>query len=534
MNIIVIDDEPIIRQGIIHKIRFSGLPLKLVGEAGDGVAGLDLIRSERPSIVVTDIHMPAMNGLEFIRRAKELDPKLEFVILSGYDEFEYAKQAIRYGVNDYLLKPVENEDLSESLSRIVKKLEEDNHREQTYSGLKSLVETGREAVRRQSLTRWIEQGDSFADDEWRQLERMGDRFAAAVVLLEPFSLPHASFEAGEEKLLWFAIQNIVTERFEAKGIGGIFVRHSLREFELAYVYATSGERERSTIRSVLEEIIYGIRRYLRLDLTIGSGFYVDSASRIQESYRDAKQWARNAILHGNNRSYFSGRTGSKAPNRQSIISLEDEAMIAEWLKTWEAGKIHHWIERRVGAIVQDPESVYVQLEWFCVDLYLLFQKNLLAHSVNAEWAIGEMDDLQQWLQQLKDWREVSEQMKRLTNNVIGRLSETDGSSGKDIMEGIRIYIEHRYGEPLSLQSISDKFYIHPNYFSKRFKERFGMSFIDYLTSVRMREAAALLHNTELKVHQIAERVGFEDAAYFGSVFRKTFGVTPKQYRGPIA
>ncbi|EES72572.1 transcriptional regulator, AraC family, partial [Paenibacillus sp. oral taxon 786 str. D14] len=110
------------------------------------------------------------------------------------------------------------------------------------------------------------------------------------------------------------------------------------------------------------------------------------------------------------------------------------------------------------------------------------------------------------------------------------LSKHSSLEGKEIMEAVRLYLEQHYAEPIQLQMIAERFFIHPNYFSKRFKEKYGESFVDYLNSIRMKEAAALLGETNLKIREISERVGFEDAAYFSSVFRKWYGETPKQYR----
>lgn len=535
MRTIIIDDEPIIRQGIVHKVRRTGLPVSISGEASDGLAGLELVRSLQPQLVITDIQMPGMNGLAFIREVKELLPDIEFIVVSGYDDFEYAKQAMRYGVKHYLLKPLEDEQLQESLSEIIERLEKEGAKANVIAKLQSLEESSREQERQRELTRFIQQGEPVGDhEELSRLEQSSRLFAAVIMQVKPFTMPHYSFGAGEHDLLYYAVKNIILERFESAGLNGLLVHHAMDLNEFVFIVGMQREEEHSRVTVVLEEILYGINKYLKLSMMIAVGARVTKLQSIQTSYREARQLSRNAILHGSNRIYDRNRTAASNPSRKSIISEEDERTIFEWLKGWEADKIHRWTERRIGAIVQDPDSVYMQLEWFCVDLYLLFHKFLLTVPGSSEWMIGEMDDLQQWLEQLTDWRDVVIQMKRMTDNIIGHHSQTDSLAGKDMMEAIRGYIDAHYREPISLQSIAERFFIHPNYFSKRFKEKFGVSFIDYLTGIRMKQAAFLLIDSELKVHQIAERVGFEDAAYFSSVFRKTFGVTPKQYRETAA
>ena len=205
-------------------------------------------------------------------------------------------------------------------------------------------------------------------------------------------------------------------------------------------------------------------------------------------------------------------------------------MLEIWLKEGDPEPIHRWITRRIGAIAQDPSSTFVQLEWFCIDLYLLLSKYLFEHSPDTEWVLGDRDDLTQWLRELTGWRESIEQMKRHVEAIFAYLRKSERDAGYDVMDEVKRYMHERFAEPLSLQHIAERFYIHPNYFSRRFKEKFGEGFVDYLTDIRMRKAAEWLREDRFKIHQIAELVGFENATYFGTVFRKKFGVTPSQYR----
>jgi len=531
MKYIVLDDEPIIRQGLIHKIGQTGLPLLCAGEADNGVAGLSLLQQVQPDLVITDIQMPDMNGLEFIGRAQELLPRLDYIILSGYDDFDYAKQAMRYGVSHYLLKPVEDEELYEALSRLLERLQAEDHRDRQVMALQHLAESSQEAARSQALLRFLSEDEGLVDDP--ALSDIASRCSSlsiAVFQVGPVRLPHLSFGEDEEELVWYAVKNMVTQGFKEANIAGLAIHHPINRSEFIYVLGLNAAQQRTMAVSAAETILYGIRRYLKLDAVGGIGPAVHRVDGLQEAYREARQLARNAVIHGGNRvGYATGALPYKA-NRESIILSEDAKLLEEWLQRLESDKILRWIKRRLGAIAQDPNSVFVQVEWFCVDLYLLFNKYLLAHAVDAEWTIGEMDDLLRWLQQVTSFVEIEERMRELASTVIGRLSRRSDPTGKAMMELVRAYIAMHYAEPLSLQAIGERFAIHPTYFSKRFKETYGETFIDYLTSVRMDTAARLLRDTELKVHQIGERIGIEDAAYFGSVFRKRYGETPRQYR----
>ncbi|MBO2942379.1 response regulator [Paenibacillus sp. F411] len=533
MNIMVLDDEPIIRQGIIHKITQTGLPVTVIAEAGDGVQGLQLMKSVKPDLILTDIHMPGIDGLEFIRQARLLDSEVQVVIITGFDNFDYAKQAIKYGVANYMVKPLEEEELYATLSSLLERKEAEHQTVQMIQELRSVAETSQEAFRQQALTQFLQEEDFVAATaELEELARHGAYFTAVVIQLESFKVPHQSFGSQEESLLWFAIKNIVTERFLSNSIQGILVHHSLRRFELVYVLGLRKGQDKAGVTSALESISFGIRKYLRLEATIGVGPYQEQITRVQESYREAKQIARNSILHGSSRIYQTPTITStgKEAQRKSFISQEDIRLLEDWLGKWERDKIHKWIERRLGAIVQEPSSSYVMVEWFCVDLYLFLNKYWLVHADNSKWAIGELTDLQRELEQTTAWQDIVDMMNKLVTNMIGLLSHTSNLDGKEIMEAVRVYLEQHYAEPIQLSVIAERFFIHPNYFSKRFKEKYGESFVDYLNGLRMKEAARLLVETDLKIREISERVGFEDAAYFGSVFRKRFKMTPGQYR----
>ncbi|MDF2836521.1 MAG: hypothetical protein K0Q63_2161, partial [Paenibacillus sp.] len=242
MQTIIIDDEPIIRQGIVHKVRRTGLPVTISGEASDGLAGLELVRSLQPQLVITDIQMPGMNGLTFIREVKEILPDTEFIVVSGYDDFEYAKQAMRYGVKHYLLKPLEDEQLHESLSEIIDRLEKEGAKANVMAKLQSLAESSREQERRRELTRFIQLGEpAYNHEELVRLEQCSRFFSAVVLQVKPFALPHYSFEAGENDLLYYAVKNIIWERFELAGLNGMLIHHAVDLNEFVFIVGMQRE-----------------------------------------------------------------------------------------------------------------------------------------------------------------------------------------------------------------------------------------------------------------------------------------------------
>lgn len=533
MKLLIVDDEPLLRKGIMKKMEQMDLPLEFVGEAGDGLEGMSRLAAGKPDIVITDIRMPGMDGLSFIREAKQVDPHLQFIIISGYEEFEYAKKGIQYGVMDYLLKPVDKDELRGSLMRIMEKVEQERQQSTLREELLHLRNRNDEAFRQRLLTQFIQNGKELAAaDNDRKLIAMKERcreFAVVLFEVELPVLPHGSFLEGEEKLLWFAVANMISFALESSGREGVLFHHAFHEKVLVYVLGDSVSINDAVLQKELKEILDGINRYLRLTVTIGCGLAVKEIGRIQQSYQQARQALRDKMIHGRDRIFMAAHA-SRHVNRYSILNEEDEMLLFRYLNECSGAALNRWLERRIEAIVHEQGACFNHLESFCVELHLLYRKYLITRKSMPEWMIGEIDDVLTWLHDLKDWQDIAVYVKSLSDNIIGHLNVVRHSPEYDVMDEVKRYINASLHDQLSLQSIAERFYIHPNYLSRRFKERFGENFVNYLTGERVRKAEQLLRETELKIQQIAELVGFQDAAYFSSVFRKATGMTPVQCR----
>jgi two-component system response regulator YesN len=534
----IIDDEPLLCQGIIKKIGRMGLPLELVGEAGDGREGLRRIAEAKPDIVLTDIRMPGMDGLTLIQEAKDLDPKLQFIIISGYDEFAYAKKGLQFGVFDYLLKPVDDEELRSSLMRIIAKVEQERRQSSLGEELRHLRKQSDETLRQQLLTKLIQQGDKGAaveqDEKLSAMKEHCREFVVVLFEVDMPTLPYRSFLPGDEALLRFAVANTISMAMASSGREGVLFHHGIYDQELVYVLGDRTAVDMDAVRRELAEVLTGIRRHLKLEATIGCGTTVGQMSGIRQSYQQARLALRDKIIHGRNRIYFAAPPSGGKAHRSSILAEDDELILFRFLNECNGPSINRWLTQRIETIASEEGASFRRLESFCVDLYLLYRKYLLLQTNMPEWIIGEMEDVLSWLDGLEDWRQIAAGLKRLTDNIIGRLNTLRHASEYNIMDEVKRYIDANLHEQLTLQTIAETFYIHPNYFSRRFKERFHESFVNYLTAERIRKAERLLRDTQLKIQHVAELVGFADAAYFSSVFRKATGMTPNQYRSRAA
>ncbi|KRF42740.1 response regulator [Paenibacillus sp. Soil787] len=532
-KVLVLDDEPKQRKGIIAKINISSLPITIVGEAGDGIEGLELVLREQPDIVITDIRMPGMDGLDFIERAKELNPEIVFVIISGYSDFDFAKRAIKYGVSDYLLKPIDEAELRSNLANIILKIEETRKSRLEMEKLRQDKETNLENLRQQVLTRMVHDPKHAALSEERimTVSDIIEQFPyilTIVLVIEPFQLPHYSFRVGDEQLIRFAIENMMSDQMKLAGRDGVIFQHAIHQNEMVYILGVDNLNESTAVKEWLTGVLYGVNHYMRLEVTIAIGSIVDSMDKMQKSYELAKLSLRNKIIKGANQIYDYSWIQSHTSSREQIMKEKDEELLFSLLHEGNETALHRWIAQRIQNLVEFPTATYSQLEWFCVDMYLLLRKYLLEKTEDTKLVIGEMDDLQYWLQNLTSWHEAVHQIQSQVTNIIHFLAKDH--LVKDVMDEIKQYLVMNLHENISLQSIAERFFIHPTYFSKRFIDKYGQGYSDFLTQLRMEKAAEWLRGTNMKVQEIAEMVGFEGAAYFSSVFKKSHGVSPKEFR----
>ncbi|MFD2115162.1 helix-turn-helix domain-containing protein [Paenibacillus yanchengensis] len=535
MKLLIVEDEEIIRQGIVKKVANCKLPIDSIVETGDGISAMEIMENDTPDIVLTDIRMPGLDGISFIELAKTTYEKIQFIVISGYSDFDYARRVMRQNVSHYLLKPVNDKELKEALQQCIEKISEQRETTKRLEQMDMNQQLSEETIRQYMLTKLVQQGDIEIGDKekWNSyVETLPQRvnyYQTIIFKLEPFQMPLRSFLIGDERLVWFAIKNMVNERFLQAGIAGLLFEHAINDFELVFVVGFERQEQTMVMEQLLQAVITDNNHFLKLEMTIGVGSIVKQIDHMQQSYQQAKYALCNRILQGTKQVYEA--LVRNRVERRLLLTEQDEEMLLYWLKNNQYKAVNQWLERAVLSIAEDKSANYFHLEWYCMDFYLLLRKYLLKETNMTEWLIGEVEDLIQYIQSASNVKEVITRMQQYIHNIQGYWHSNASTS--DVMEEIKQYIDDNFHEPLTLQSIADQYFIHPNYFSRRFKERFGEKFIDYLTKLRMNRAMQLMSETTMKIFEIAELVGYEDAAYFGSVFRKIFGMTPKQYRDQL-
>ena len=490
LRVVLADDENKVILLMQKLIDWEALGYEIAGTANDGLRALELVREKQPHLLITDVRMPGCDGIELIQRAKALQPKLHFIVISGSRKFEYAQNALKYGVEDYLLKPLKQELLLDALLGTA---------ERGTSFLSAGQANG-------------EYGFHFGSGT----------YAAAVIRVD---VPDAeSYQDGYRILLRHALEivrresGLLTEEFAASlGHAGIAV--------LLYLRAYHAVEVTQCFTKIRKEIENQRDLFWNVQATVCLGSRRDSLEQAGESMREALWLCRDRLCRPQSwrdaalempdlaRRYQMDASRKKSfqvaaeclDEVRFVQELEESCRTVEALPDLNGQMVEDWFRqvleaclygmRQSGETEAPLEEEMDKRFWHCTDMAAVYR--LLRQGIQAE------------IQRLKEAKALRE-MRPITE--------------------AKHYIQQHYQEALRLEDVSTAVGFNATYFSTLFKKETGQNFMDYLTELRISKAKELLCGEELSVQDVAEQVGYRDLKYFSRLFKKLTGVSPSDYK----
>ncbi|WP_251389584.1 response regulator [Mediterraneibacter agrestimuris] len=529
-KVLLVDDEILVREAIGKKIEWNKLGFELAGDCENGRDAVDFVKNNQVDLVLTDICMPHMDGMELSRWLYENYPHVKIIIFSGYSDFEYAKQAIQYKVSEYILKPVTAKELTEVLNRLKIKLDDMRKEERKIDKLKKVYHnyTKNEAlIIAKALSRLVtgtqEVERSLCELQDMGIEIKGTVFRAVVADIDIYS---AWCENGcnglkkESALMSFVVENIsgeIVEEYEA----GLAYRDSDNRVCML-LWTDAPQRFKEVVPNMCREIQEQISMAMNLSVSIGIGCYVNSLDDLPKSYESAVDVLKYRYSKGNGvlidceeeiREGNFLELESKLREITSALRGGDEAGLMAVLDS-----IENWIRERY--VSRNKASSYLNQVLHAIHKCVLETDE---HFELNEMLLSKAAEAQSIQPAMKLTREYA-QKGIIAMNVSGQTSaERQANLAMD-------YMQKNYGDcELGLNQICEYLNISTSRFSSIFKEATGKTFIEVLTNIRMEKAKQLLRQTSLKNYEIAEKVGFSDPHYFSIAFKKTIGMTPKEY-----
>lgn len=525
----IVDDESLVRKGIATSINWEKYGIEVVAEAGNGKQALEKLQNQLVDLVLTDIRMPVMSGIELTRHIREHYPDIAVVLLSAYEDFTYAQSAMKLGIRNYLLKPASADELISVISEIKEQKEEEQRKKRREIGEKQFFNENLPHIKKSFMQNLLSKRLSLSEisDMLKilKIELPGPKFVVLSIDIDNFLLITKDLPKNEIEMYKYAVYNIAEETILSFTPG--FVCYS----DLDKLTALVCVNPKVSIFEVCKEIQWNIQKYIKLSVSIGIGLPKESLLNINESYMEANQALMDKAFYGKGNIYLYKR--KEYFNTRKIVEYNN--LIAEEKVLVRYFKLNNSIElrKKLSDYLSSLISQKIDSKTFkntCVRLLHLFINQLEEIGIPFEEVFDPsfvphieierfevMKDLQQWMIETVD-------------NMIKRMETDQQKSSKKIVSEAIAFIEAHYNQDISLSEVAAHVKVTPPYLSKLFKEELNITFVKWLNQYRIEKAKELLRKTKLKTYEVAGKVGFFDYKYFSNVFKKYTGVSPREFR----
>jgi two-component system response regulator YesN len=521
---LIVDDEEDVIITIINRLDWQKMGYEEPDYAHNGVEGLEKAGGNIPDVVLTDIRMPYMDGLELSRLLKEEYPNIKIIIISGFDEFEYAKEAIHLEAEEYILKPIDMDELEALFNRIKISLDKEAEERQSIKKLSKYYAESLPALQENFFAALIEgRVEENKIDNYLlnyQIDLRGPRYCIVEIHTSKTKAP----EGINPVLLDISVRRLAEEKLHEKWNGRFFSYLG----NTVMIAQLQNEAEVIDLTDSLDRFVRLSENACNAVVTAGIGTISDDLSELSESFAGAEEAVSYRAIYGTGKAINIAEVAPSHPEDDSTEDSEKDLMSI--LRRIRVGKDID-IERSVADLFggKIKGKSLQQYKFFVMDtmsrMYHFTEENLL----NSEKIFGRYTDMKE-IDRL-DLGEFESLVSNILKKLQNDMDSTRIGTNKEFVIKAEQYVQENYSEvELSVDKICKTLAVSSAYFSTVFKRDTGKTFIEYLTDYRMEEASKLLLNDNLKTYVIAERVGYSDPNYFTYVFKRKYGLTPSKYR----
>lgn len=509
-KVFLVDDDRYVRKGLINLIDWEGSGFEVCAEADNGEDALEYIQKYNPDLVITDIKMPVLDGLELIKHIVESKkPAPNFIIITGYSDFKYAQRAVKYNVHDFILKPVDKDEIEVTLKKVAvkhtKKLQLDRNRENILvaNAFNDLISGELEEKYRHECMNKL---------------NINQTKGMAYIIIEINNISVNTTKTRE----------IISSTIHSEDMNStaLFREHGNNRIGIL-VKSEEIQQSNGDIFHFLDKLKSQLTHSLKTDVSIYVGRIVNDANDIKETYETAIKNLQFKYLENSDELIIYGKTKKTSVN---YIEL-DQVLYQTLMEQIE--------ENQISKIKYTTDSMFEQFQ------EKAFAKDAVRTSINRvvhevvktiqamdgdEKNVTSLQKMLNWDNQPRTLKVIKEIFLDFILEAATLLNKMYKEYGTVNIRRIKKYVDNHYRDDLTLKSIANKFFMNPVYMGQLFKKTYGMYYKDYLLQVRIREAKKYLRQTDMKIYQVAKNVGFANSDYFVTQFEKTTGMTPTQYR----
>jgi two-component system response regulator YesN len=492
-SVLLVEDEKIELDTLRDYINWDKISVDKVYTARNGRSAYECIIQNEPDIMITDIQMPIMTGTELAKRVREEGYKTKIIFLTGYDDFEYVKEAFRVQATDYILKPFMTEELEKLLLKVEKQIDDESKTEESIGvAAKQMIE--------QMCRGNINEKDAESLSMY-YFERSMEQVAYGLL---------AVYCVTEEELLHKDIEKL-NEVYHSFLLGDVLV-----VVLYSHLYFLDGAKR---IKSILEGN-YSIV-YFKDKIPL---------AQLKDRTEQLLNWKERIFFERKGEIFDADITGLKEYRQRMIPkkAIESKENLYKAIKNGETDAVEAILKEMLERFtIIEKEECIRQLYAFCYEL-----KN---HFVSGDpqlttWMTEKEEDWEQNILKGRYWEDILNKLVSYCTNITSFFLKQQENPNYHIVVQIKDYLEHNYSETCSVEEMAEKVHLSPNYLRSIFKDSVGQTILEYVTEYRLLKACELLKNKTLRVKEVGRLVGYDNESYFGSVFAKKYGVSPNEYR----
>lgn len=530
LKVVIVDDELLVRIGLRSTIQWEQNGFEIIGDFSDGHKALSIIKECKVDILITDIKMPKMDGIELTRRVKEINEDIKIIILTCYDEFDYAKQALLLGANDYIIKStMEPSDILNSVLKIKKEIENTLKKHEELVFLKSEIENQKSALKQKAILELFKGEFTSVEGAINNLKRLGVEFAyqhfcLICLKIDNFEANYRKIDLVSKRLLRDSILNIINSIMTSNynGIAIEVIDGTFTCILSVNISLYSAEEAGIKFSLMVQE---AVKSYTQITVSclISSG--INDIKEIPDKYENTINHLKykvfldcNCIITHHDIETFEVEVNNNVFNREKEIYY--------FLNKGDKDQVKEIIDGEFSKINKGKASLSL-LNYICGQLisilnrasmesgYRLYNNNEF-FNIKEVWDLENVEIIHKWM---------VEQYTLIANIIIGKRLNCDNDIVRDAMK----YIGANYMKNITLGDVAKQVNVSRTYFSQIFKEETGENYIDYLNKIRIQKAKELMKFNRYKSYEISERVGFQDSSYFSKIFKKIENKTPSEY-----
>ncbi|MDD3369758.1 MAG: response regulator [Lachnospiraceae bacterium] len=523
--VLLVDDEEEVFQVMMKKLPWEEMGFHIAGYARNGIEALEMAEELQPDVVMTDIKMSYMDGLTLCKQLKELYPGTKVIIFSGFDEFEYAKEAIKIEAEEYILKPINSVELKEVFERIKTALDKELDEKRNIEKLREYYMQSLPVLQENFYASLIEgripENKVGAYLSNYQIDLKGPFFAAVVL--------HISGDQEGQEMDPF-LKLVSVKQLAEEMLSDTWKMKSLTYLgDIVLIAELPGEEAITHLTDDLDKLCKNAKRVCKASVTAGIGHACDSLDTLQVSYQGAQNAASYRVIYGNTRAINI----AEIDPQENVDSHWESDYVKRILKKIKMGHREE-LDEVIGEFITALSKSKISLQQYRIMILELIAEIYrfgTENRISMETVFGAENDIYAQILQLESAESLGNWLRENSFKMQEQILNERMDTTKSFVSRAEDYVKEHYSDQdLSIETICSYLNVSAAYFSTIFKKETGKTFINYLTEYRMEKAVDLLLQGDQKTYIVAERVGYADSNYFSYVFKKQFGISPSKYK----